>query len=198
MIWKKSSGKAKFDKEQLYAIREYAANLSEGIDPTSGIKFSEDTILNIDKVKKYNQNVFELVNFLISKEVFSLKKGSKSGKKAYIKIKISDSEKKLINFSEIPISISKLVFEINKATSEEKRKIRAIEITKWLERKHYLESLAFKNGKYYKKSTTLGNEFGISFEEKKDKEGNVYGVNLYNKVAQVYIVDNLDKIINEN
>ena len=50
------------DIEKLYKMRDYSNQLSKGIDPTSGIAFPDDSIMNISKIKNHNKEVY--LNYL--------------------------------------------------------------------------------------------------------------------------------------
>lgn len=39
-------------KEELFELRYYANCMENGIDPTSGLVFPEDTVMNCKKIKK--------------------------------------------------------------------------------------------------------------------------------------------------
>lgn len=45
------------EKEKLYELRYYANSLENGIDPTTGLFFAEDTIMNAPKIKDYNREL---------------------------------------------------------------------------------------------------------------------------------------------
>ena len=51
------------------------------------------------------------------------------------------------------------------------------------------------NGNKYKVTTKKGNEIGIINEKRENSYGNVYSVNLYNEMAQRFVVNNLDNIL---
>lgn len=90
------------------------------------------------------------------------------------------------------LTISKLVDDLNQRyCMEDMKKLRTDTIIKYLCIKGYL--IIDENNK--KKPTLKGNLLGIKEEYITDRLGEKYKVNLYNKRAQKYILDNLYEII---
>lgn len=89
-----------------------------------------------------------------------------------------------------PIQISEFVKNINNQYIGTRR-IKIAEITKWLLSEGYLEEKPYREKKNYKKATNKGLNIGIEFIEKTSEYGNKYGVNFYNKDAQVFILKHL-------
>lgn len=178
------------DVSKLYEMRKYAYSLMNGIDPTSGLLFSNDTIMNIATIKKYNQSVCELLDVLI---VATEKEGVTKSKKIPFFLLESDLEK--IRYFETPVSISKFCSALNNYTFPGMKKLRASDLTKGLMKLGYLCDVIIDDEKSYKKPTKKGIELGITAEERQNSYGNKYLVNLYNDAAQKYIVAHIMDII---
>lgn len=180
----------KMDVNKLYEMRRCAYSLMNGIDPTSGLLFPNDTIMNIATIKKYNQSVCELLDVLI---VATEKEGVTKSKKIPFFLMESDLGK--IKFFETPVSISKFCNELNNYVLPGMAKLRASDLTRGLMKLGYLCDVIIDEEKSYKKPTKKGIELGIIGEEKQNSYGNKYLVNLYNETAQKYIIANIMKII---
>ena len=171
-----------------------AQALEAGKEPTTNLKFSQDTILNSKAIKQYNHKVAELLGKIIYA-------AERSEKNVDLKMKklgfcLSEEGKATFEYSKIPVSISELVYSLNGKAEAYMKKLRAVDITSWLLKQGYLEQREMENGNKYKVATELGNRLGIINETKVNSYGNRYSVNLYNEAAQKFIVDNLDKIGN--
>ena len=92
------------------------------------------------------------------------------------------------------ITITDLVMDLNcKLCMDGMKKLRTEAITNYLQSKGYLE---YDQEKRKKKPTILGNLLGIDVRRRFNKERNIeYDVNVYDRNAQKYILDNLYKII---
>ena len=92
------------------------------------------------------------------------------------------------------ITISDLVIDLNrKFCVEGMKRLRTETITDYQEIKGYLE---FEQEERKKRPTTLGNLLGIYVRHQlNEKEDIEYDVNIYNRNAQKYILDNLYRII---
>ena len=90
------------------------------------------------------------------------------------------------------VTISQLVCDLNqKYCTANMLRLRTETITEYLKEQNYL--CVDKNNKKY--PTPKGRILGITVGSKTDEKGNKYVVNLYNKKAQQYILDNLYNII---
>ncbi len=178
------------DVNELYEMRKYAYSLMNEVDPTSGILFPDDTIMKIPAIKKYNQLVCELLDTLIRA---TEKNGGMRKNRIPFFLTKSDIEK--INYFDAPVAISEFCNYLNNHSLPGMRKLRASDLTKGLMKLGYLYDVVIDDEKSYKKPTEKGIELGITVEERKNSYGNIYSVNLYNEVAQKYIVMNLVEII---
>lgn len=181
------------DREQLIYLQTIMQELSNGVDPTSGIMFEEDTVLNNIILKRAFTATSELLKSLIQKEkVFaSLKTGA--GYKMRFHLFPSDVER--IEVSEAPITISKLTFSINSvANNAGMKRLNATQITSWLTCNGYLQIEDSNEEHPYKIPTEAGTALGISHEIKRNAAGVEYAVNYYSPKAQEYIISKINQI----
>lgn len=90
------------------------------------------------------------------------------------------------------VSITEFVQRLNKTfCSEGMKKLRAEQITDYLVKKGFLE----KNADKTKVPTTKGKLMGIGREERIGKDGTRYKVITYTPKGQLYILDQIYKII---
>ena len=109
---------------------------------------------------------------------------------------LSNDEKALVVISKKSLTIKDVTNNINvcRDTSKVKR-LRATQITRWLDHHGYLETINLDDNFTYRKATVIGEHIGIESHFQKNSMGNEYAVNLYNVNAQKFILENLDKII---
>lgn len=183
----------KIDQETLIVLYMVMDNLSKGIDPTSNISFAEeDTILNSSLLKKsftdaanifkYLENNLEETNKTKSKRITNNKYSFYITKTEFEKIPISDT----------PITISKFTYAINEICNRsEMKKLKATQITEWLNKNGYLQIIICNNGDECKKATELGKEIGIISETKVNSRGYEYILNTYDSSAQSFLKNNV-------
>ena len=182
---------------KLKELLSYAEKMENGIDPTTGLSFEEDTILNSKKIKEYNANVAVFL-----REVLSTTMGRHDRRqfiKGHEKIPyfLNKDEKETFEYSPEPLSISALAYQMNEYCPPYMKKVHASDVTKWLEEEGYLETQQMEDGRNYKTATKKGNKLGIENVRKKNDYGNEYSVNLYNCKAQKFIVENIEDILIE-
>lgn len=167
---------------------EFIFKLSEGIDPTTNICFEEDTILNNGGIKKTFSEIYETLNVL-SQNLDE----HKQRKDAFF---VLEDEIDKITPSKEPVTISKIAFFINQGISRPKmKKLRATEITRWLENEGVLKTVYSDGLDCRKIPTDKGIELGITKVEKTNSIGKTYTANLYNENAQRYVIENLANIM---
>lgn len=104
---------------------------------------------------------------------------------------LTQVETERYEYSEKPISVSEITVRINSLiTDENRKKLKATDITEWL-----LSMGALKveevNGKKCKFPTYDGTKLGLSVERREGKDGERYYVTVYDHKAQQFILDNL-------
>lgn len=169
----------------LQVLQSYSEMLANGIDPTSGIQFENDTIMNSERIKEYHREIKSILDKLI---LIEHKRDTSTRKNSKIPFFLLDSVKKKIVLSEEKISISKLCYIFNGYVPTDMKKIKASDITSILEEKGFLKTVEWRAGREIKIPTEEGLNLGISTCEKTNEYGNTYSVNYYNIDAQRYIL----------
>lgn len=172
----------KYSTDKIAALSVVMKQLSEGRDPTSGLDFPDDSILNSIILKRAFSDTSDILADLICDMT----------KKPYkIPFSLTVEEMNMIPISSEPQPISKFVFTINSTVSHTgMRKLYAKQITEKLTLTylHYLKKVISEDGREYKISTELGKSLGICSVYKVNSAGNRYVTNLYDAVAQKFIV----------
>lgn len=186
-------GYMKLDREQLMYLQTIMQELSNGVDPTSGITFEKDTVLNNITLKKAFAATSELLKGLArSEKVFA---SSKAGEGYKMQFHLFPSDVERIEVSETPITISKLAFLINSVGNNSgMKRLKATQITFWLTCNGYLQIEDSDEEHPYKIPTEAGVALGISYEIKRNAAGVKYAVNYYSPKAQKYIISNINQI----
>jgi len=183
----------KLNERELIHLERIMQMLSEGKDPTSGIIFSNDTILNSDVLKRSFSRASEIFQHLIRCGAPTVPSGRRGEYKSPFHIFPDEAEK--IRLSDEAVSISKLTWLINSVVDNpHAKKLKATEITFWLLQNGFLETKESKDGDIYKMPTERGCSLGITSIVKTNSKGIEYALNMYSKEAQTYIVSNINTI----
>lgn len=75
------------------------------------------------------------------------------------------------------------------------KKLKAVQVTTWLEKNGYLRETKHADGRKFKITTEKATSIGISYQTKTSDCGRKYSVNLYNENAQRFIIEHLDEIV---
>lgn len=179
------------DKKEILVLKQNIDLLLAGIDPQSNISFGEDSILQ----SEYNREILSKISKILE---YLIKVGMVPSvdKRVKFNFYLSENQKQLIEISEVPISISEFIFNVNEVIdASNMKKLPATAVTKWLTRNGYLKITTTKKGMVFKALTEKAAELDLVCIEKTNQYGNKYSVNLYPAKAQKFIVDNLDEII---
>ncbi len=180
------------DMDKLYKMRDYANQLSQGIDPTSGISFPDDSIMNISKIKLHNKEVCKLIDSII---IAASRRTSAEARKIPF-FMLAEAKESFQYFEEHPVSISMLCNRINECAMNGMSKVRPMVITRGLTNLGYLEEIFRDEEERFKVPTESGSMIGISKERRKNQYGNEYTVNLYDLQAQKFVITNIEEILN--
>lgn len=176
--------------EELKMLKENLVILSEERDPKTGHSI-DDTILKSTFNKQILNDAAMIIDKLLKLD-FNPTAIDRRKKYAFY---LSSEEKCKINISKDPISISAFVYRINeKVDVRVMKKLKAVQITAWLEKNEYLKEIVHEDGRKFKITTDKSASIGISHEKKTSECGREYSVNLYNEEAQKFIVEHLDEI----
>ena len=167
----------------------YIKQMAKGINPLTGENVQDSDLINNVKISRclfYVSEVLDKYTELIE----SSGKRNKSKAKFYAK---SEDFNSFVYFNE-PTYLSILTKKINELyNKDDMRKLPAAAISNWLVSQGFLMNYTRKDGKSSKKPTSLGNNLGISQVVKEGKNG-PYSLNVYNREAQKFIIDNIEEI----
>lgn len=181
------------DYKQLTNLQTIMYELSNGIDPTSGIVFGDDTILSNMTLKKAFESTSEVLGELIQSSKLPVRSKSAGSYKIQFHLFPEDIEK--IQLSESPVTVSKLTFMINSVSNDPgMKKLKATQITSWLTNGGLLQVVDPAGEHPYKVPTKEGIALGIYSEIKINAVGIKYAVNYYPVEAQRYIISNVNQI----
>ena len=180
------------DGKKIEILQGMMSDLASGIDPTSGIRFDKDTILNNVILQSAFSLTSEILKDYIRLSCFDTPKTRYTCKAPF---HLFPHETDEICLSEVPITVSHLTHLINQTGQRRNmRKLRAVEVTQWLVHEGYLEIIVDDETNPYKKPTAQGENLGISFELKTNSAGLPYSVNYYSISAQKLVVSKINDI----
>ena len=167
----------------------YIKQMAKGINPLTGENVPDSDLINNVKISRclfYVSEVLDKYTELIENSG----KRNKSKTKFYAK---SEDFNSFVYFNE-PTYLSILTKKINELyNKDDMRKLPASSISNWLVSQGFLMNYTREDGKSSKKPTSLGNNLGISQVVKEGKNG-PYSLNVYNREAQKFIIDNIEEI----
>lgn len=169
-------------------------SLAKGVDPLSTMPFPENSMLINDELKDIFSETSKLLEeFIDEYELDNSSAINSRNLKDPFNIQEEDFSK--IHFSDELITISKFTNIINKSVNRPNmRKLKATQITLWLVSNNYLSIQGNDDNGYYKISTAKGESIGITTANKINSIGKKYATNFYDKVAQKFIIDNINDI----
>lgn len=179
--------------DDILHVKNYIDQLANGINPITGSSTENDTILSNSRIRKCFLDTSEILDLVLSYGG-NLSKKSKNKKYDFF---LSDEEKSKVEITKESINISTLTDTINEVIDTNyMKKLRASVITAWLQKEGYLKVVENEDGKMFKVVTEKADSIGIFSEPKVSKFGSKYEVNLYTERAQLFIIENIDKILN--
>ena len=182
------------EMEKLAVAQMYIERLANGINPLTGQKIPDTDIINNVRIARC---LFYVADVLRRVQVSSGGSSSKSRMKKCA-FALGHEERKNFLYSETPIPISEITRRINALIDPEiMKKLSYRDIVEWLIEIKLLVESANSAGKMVRRPTHSGKTSGISIEQRDGTNG-IYQVVLYNKRAQMFILDNLDAIIERN
>lgn len=179
------------DMKKLETAIVYLQRIADGKNPINNLPAEEESVLN-------NPNVIRCMFFV--KEVLEEVKRNNG----YIGQKAKKSEKLLVSAETLEKftyqedkPISKFVEQMNECVDlEVYKKINYQLITKWLRLNEFLKE---EHSQELNKTVTLptekGSRIGIYAEKRRGSSGMEYMIVMYGKMAQEYIVRNVEKIL---
>lgn len=108
---------------------------------------------------------------------------------------ITEEQADKYEFSDEPLSLLQILNKINKLIDTTKyRKLTSNALADFLVDEGMLDVIPVEGGRFYRRATKKGNAEGIFYKDRLAGDGNTYLVNLYDKNAQFFIIDNLQTI----
>lgn len=108
---------------------------------------------------------------------------------------ITEEQAEEYEFSDEPLSLLQILNKINKLIDTTKyRKLTSNALADFLVDEGLLDVIPVEGGRFYRRATKKGNAEGIFYKDRLAGDGNTYLVNLYDKNAQFFIIDNLQTI----
>lgn len=179
----------KIKRAQMYLLK-----LADGIDPISGQAIEEDSVLNNLRLARcffYTAGILQQV----------IDNGGEVGsKRAQKKLPFALTSEQLaqVRLSDTPISLTAFTAAVNEVIdAEQMSKLSHNRVSDWLVQKGLLQEETLLNGRSTKIITDLAGDFGITRETRQNPYGKSYDVNLYNREAQQFLLDNLDSILQQ-
>ena len=185
---------------------EYIIKLANGINPLTEDAIEEDGLLNDARLCRCFFHVADVLKQVLDAggEVYKENYINRAlytdgaAKKSKPQRFIYDVEQiKTVEVSPNPLTITSFVSFIHNQIGLDGGKISYKAITAWLLEQGYLQVI-IRNDKQYKESTPKGQAIGISTIDRHGADGQFYRVVLYDSLAQQFILDNLQEILQKS
>jgi hypothetical protein len=190
-VLKKKDG-SPINYDDILESKNIVEKLSKGIDPISGCKTTDTSILHNKKIQKN----LELITLILEEVLINDGIVERKDKRRKYRFSATKDQIDTVELFDKPVSISKFTYRINDTINDPMmKKLKATKITSWLLKEGYFYEIEHDDGKTFKVSTTKAHEIGIFGKRKENKYGRKYDVNMYDKRAQKFILENLNKIL---
>lgn len=176
--------------ETLERAKMYMEKLANGINPIDGSMIPDEDVVNNVRLSRCFFYVANVLRQVIDNGGVTPQKKQKKEPFA-----LPVEKRSAFQFSDAPIPISEVANRINALIDEETmKKLSYSAIRDWLISLNMLEDALNGEGKMVKTPTERGKHIGITREARTGRSG-PYFVVVYNRMAQDFILDNLDAII---
>lgn len=180
--------------EKMERAKMYIDKLANGINPIDDRVIPDGDAVNNVRLSRCFFYVSDVLRQVI--ENGGVISGKKEKKTKKVPFNISFEEIQKYPFSDELIPLSTIAENINGLKkSENMKKLSYKNISDWLVEIGMLYIVTKEDGKTKKKPTESGVDIGITSEWRNGIYGE-YEVVLYNRIAQQFIVDNIDALIN--
>ena len=181
------------ETEKLRRAKMYIDKLANGINPIDDRAVADDDIINNVRISRCLFYVSEVLNKAIADD-----RGGDEHEKKRQPFALTPEELNAFVFSDSAITVSEITRRLNALVEgKQMTKLKLRSITDWLCSIELLAIQTGANGSNVKRPTARGEELGISTEVRLGYVGR-YTVILYNRIAQQFIVDNIEAIIDIN
>lgn len=174
--------------EKINYAKSYVEQLANGVNPLTGLPIPEEDLLNNVRISRCLFYVTDILRQVIEKGGIG-KPDKKPKKQPFC---LSYEERRDVELSDTPISISELIRRINALIDKDNMsKLNFRCISDWLFELGLLCSDVDAQGKRFRKPTAKGTELGLTTIRRSGDNGD-YIQTLYSRSAQQFILDNLD------
>ena len=178
--------------EKIERAKMYMDKLANGINPIDGTMAPDDDLINNVRLSRCFFFVSDVLRQVIENGGTKTAVNKKPKK---LPLEIPIEKRSQFVYSEVPIPASEIAKRINAlADNDTMQKLTYSGILTWLTEIGMMEWALAPDGKHTKRPTKIGEETGISVEERTSSNG-PYQVVVYNNAAQHFIIDNLDAIL---
>ena len=178
--------------EKIKRAKIYMDKLANGINPIDETMVPDEDVVNNVRISRCFFFVSDVLQQVIENggtKPATVKKLKK------IPIEIPFEKRRQFAYSEKPISASEIAKRVNALVENDSmKKLTYSGLLTWLTEIGMMEWALTPDGKRAKRPTKIGEETGISVEERASSNG-PYQVVVYNNAAQHFIIDNLDAIL---
>ena len=177
------------EREKIVWAKTYVDKLANGIDPLTDRPVPDEDLLNNVKISRCLFFVSEVLRKHMENS------GPPSGKEKKAPFELDHAARRFFRYSEKPIPISEIALRINELIQPGKMKKLSYKcILEWLVQAGFLLQTVDGAGKPVRRPSGSGIELGIATEERRGQD-RTYTVVVYNRMAQQFILDNLDAAI---
>ena len=177
--------------EKIAYAKTYIEKLANGINPLTDQPVPDSDSINNVRISRCLFYVSDILRQIVENGGVSRIKT----KTAKVPFQLDYETRKNFRYSETPIPISEITRRINELIpSEDMKKLNYKFISDWLIQAGFLVLVTNDDGTTTRKPTDNGIQLGITLEQRKG-QNRFYTVVVYNKVAQQFILDNLDAAI---
>lgn len=180
------------EQEKLQRAKYYIDCLANGVNPLDGTAVPEQDVVNHVKVSR----CLFYVSDILRKQIEKLEKMNQTAVKHKLPFYITENEQLQYEISQTPIPASVISHRINEVMDGRgMRKVTYRAIVAWLVSTGLLEEEETSSGKCRKVPTASGIAMGITTEIRTGMRGE-YPCVVYDENAQVFVVENLNAIMN--
>lgn len=183
------------EQEKLQRAKYYVDCLANGTNPLDGTPIPEQDVVNQVKISRC---LFYISDVLRRQIQLTEKKDNRFSEKYKLLFHITEEEQLQYEPSQTPIPASAIGHQVNEILSGKgMRKVTYRAITTWLTSAGLLDEEKTSNGKSRKVPTASGIAMGITIEIRTGIRGE-YPCVVYDEGAQIFVIENLNEIMNPN
>ena len=177
--------------EKIAYAKMFIDKLANGINPLDDQEIQDTDIVNNIRVSRC---LFYVSNIL-RKVIENGGVDSRKGKTIKVPFRLDYAARENFRYSDIPIPISEITLRINELIqTEDMKKLSYKHVVEWLIQAGFLQLGYDERGKKIRQPTENGVSLGINIEHRRSQNG-PYTVTVYDRLAQKFILDNLDAVI---